>query len=192
MSRNGPDLHSRHVAVRKSPHRFTLTFEPSPELTLGSARLEQQVLRRVANAIRRAKPLALSIDNPKLDATFDEAMASALPALLAWIDALLDAFKKEELHPRAVEEILGISSRERLRWTKVGRLPKAGAGSFRSGPQSIYFSLYAASKIAELAKNREIIHAWRDADAARASQALAEGPQGSSEERQLGIDIKLP
>jgi hypothetical protein len=190
MSPNGPDLHSRYVAVGESLHGVALTYKPSAELTLGSARLETQALSRVANAVRRAKPLAMTIEHPKLEATFDQAMASELPALLARIDALLDAFKKEGLHPRAVEEILGISSRERLRWTKACRLPKAVAGSFRAGPLSIYFAMYAASKIAELAKNPDVIRSWRDADIARASETLAEKPQGNSKERELGIDTK--
>ncbi len=183
MSPNGSDLQSRYVAVREAPDSVALAFEPPVELTLGSARLGEQALWRVANAIRRVKPLALTIDNPKLEARFDKNMTPELPALLARIDAILDGFKKEGLHPRAVEEVLGISSRERLRWTKAGRLPKAGTGSFRAGRQSIYFSLYAAWKIAELARNPGVIRAWRDADMAPASEALAGKPLGDPKER---------
>lgn len=86
--------------------------------------------------------------------------------------AVLDAFGQEQLYPRVVEEILGITSRERRRWTKDGRLHKSGAGSFYRGRQPIHFSLHPALQIAALSKSPEIIESWRKADAKGAGEAV--------------------
>ena len=52
--------------------------------------------------------------------------------IIAEIDSVLDGFARDRVTPRImVEQVLGITTRERLRWTKDGRLPKSGAGSFK-------------------------------------------------------------
>lgn len=96
--------------------------------------------------------------------------AADLAGLLSVIDSVLDEFREERLHPRVVEEILGITPRERRRWTKDGRLPKSGSGSFRRGQNTIHFSLHPARKIAALAGKPGMIETWRQDDAKRLSR----------------------
>jgi hypothetical protein len=90
--------------------------------------------------------------------------------LLSEIDAALDAFRKQRLHPLVVEEILGITASERRRWTKDGRLPQSGMDSFGCGRQSIHFPLRPATKIAELARRPATIEAWRHEDEEQSSR----------------------
>lgn len=87
-------------------------------------------------------------------------------SILAAIDAEVDAFRKERLHPKAVEEILAITARERRRWTKDGRLPTSGHTSFRRGQNFVYLLLYPPDAIASLSEHPDRIEAWRQADQA--------------------------
>jgi len=84
--------------------------------------------------------------------------------IIAEIDIVLDGFARGRVTPRMVEQVLGITTRERLRWSKDGRLPKSGAGSFKRGPRLIYFPLHPAHKIAALAADPSIIAGWRKTD----------------------------
>jgi hypothetical protein len=77
---------------------------------------------------------------------------------------MLDAFRKERLIPKVVEEALGISSCERRRWTKDSRLPKSGTGHFKKGKTVFQFYLHSPKEIAQLAATPEIIAEWRAAD----------------------------
>jgi hypothetical protein len=105
-------------------------------------------------------------DNGKVVAArFDIADTQKIKCALADLDSMLDALTKDRLSPQIVEEILGITSLERKRWNKDGRLPKSGMGSFKKGQQQIYFYLHPFSEIAKLAANPKIIARWREADA---------------------------
>lgn len=99
--------------------------------------------------------------------------------LMSDLDRRVDEFQRGRLHPRVVDEVLEISSRERRRWIKDGRLPISGSGLLRRGKQDIHFPLHPPDKIARLAQDRDIIAEWRERDRAatrdidpRSSQAL--------------------
>ena len=109
-----------------------------------------------------------------------------LPSLLSEIDAALDAFRKQQLHPRVVEEILGITASERRRWTKDGRLPQSGSGSFRRG-QSIHFALHPAAKIAALARQPATIEAWRIEDEKRTSASETQDETCATRKRSVDL-----
>jgi hypothetical protein len=81
----------------------------------------------------------------------------------------LDGFARGRVIPRLVEQVLGITTRERLRWTKDRRLPQSGSGSIKSGPRTIHFLLYPAHKIAQLASDPSVIADWRRADSGDSS-----------------------
>jgi hypothetical protein len=66
-----------------------------------------------------------------------------------------------------VAELLGVSPRDCLRWTKDGRLRVTGAASLRAGPDPAG-AHYPAEEIARLAASASIIAEWRATDAATA------------------------
>ena len=78
---------------------------------------------------------------------------------------MLDAFRKERVIPKIVEEVLGISARERRRWIKDGRLATSGTGQFKKGKTIFQFYLHRVDDIARLVAHPEIIAKWRAADA---------------------------
>lgn len=163
MALAGSQLYSRYLVIGGSPKGILLTFEPAPELTLGSRRRAKEARQSVVSLLKRHGFKAMR-DGEEIRAAVSLCALGNLPGLLSEIDAALDAFRKQRLHPRVVEEILGITSRERRRWTKDGRLPQSGTGSFGRGRQSIHFALHPAAKIAALARQPETIEAWRRKD----------------------------
>jgi len=66
--------------------------------------------------------------------------------------------------PKMVLELLRIQSKERLRWTRDGRLKSVGRLGARNGNGGACRT-YAADDIVELIKHPEIIERWRRADA---------------------------
>lgn len=164
MSESDAKLSSRYATIIDSAKGLSITFRPSSELTLGSSRREKAIKRRVAKLLRNSRPFLLSVDDEQICATFGPDAEGELPAALSAIDASIEAFKEERLYPKVVEEILQITSRERLRWTKDGRLPRSGAAAFGVGQRSIHFALHPVEQIAALSKSPEIIAAWRSAD----------------------------
>ena len=168
-------LRSRHLMIATNDEAISVTYQPPLTLTLGSVTRSRAVRNRVKATLKTAAPLSRTDDGKTIRAQFDVASAPQLKIVIAKIDRLLDRFAKERLTPRMVEEILGISAAERLRWSKDERLPKSGTGSFRQGKQSIHFNLHPPDKIAELAADRSVIAKWREQDAAMFQQRKLEG-----------------
>lgn len=179
MNAAAPIHRSRYGDVAVGPGGLEYSFRPSEELTHGSRQLAKDVCHRVGRLIRRHEPTDLKIRAAQVLAAFDTATQDDLQNLMADIDRCIDVFKKAKLHPRVVDEILGITPRERLRWIKDGRLPISGSGSLRRGRQDIRFPLHPPDKIAAIARCPELIAGWRMRDAEhiappnpRSSQAL--------------------
>jgi len=182
MAPKNPSPAERHLASRSLPHRspiytrygtviesasrLTVTFEFSEELTLGLAHRTREARRRVLKWLRRIDPLTIEKGDGHLNATFSCDVAGALAGALKAIDRDLQALMGERLHPALVEELLGITGRERIRWTKDGRLSSFGRSSFSRGPHSIGYAFYRPSEIIKLVKSPGVIRQWRAADAA--------------------------
>ena len=107
--------------------------------------------RRCFLSLFKRRPVNSWKEGEEVRASFPPRAADNLPELLSEIDAAL----AQRLHPLVVEEILGITASKRRRWTKDGRLPQSGIGSFGCGRQSIHFPLHPATKIAKLAPRPE-------------------------------------
>jgi hypothetical protein len=102
--------------------------------------------------------------NPKLLELTSEARALIEGKLGDLANALAEIAWRP-LTPRLVGAALGISGRERARWTKDGRLPHSGHVVARRGnPFSI--PTYSVEVIEKLAGHPEIVTAWREQDTA--------------------------
>ncbi|WP_150127009.1 hypothetical protein [Sphingomonas panacis] len=89
--------------------------------------------------------------------------------ILRCTDALVGPARRP-LTPRLLMAALSITNKERLRWTKDGRLPRSGSVTIRAAhPVSV--STYGVDTVAELVADPSIIAAWRRADASAERQA---------------------
>jgi len=149
----------RHLAVSTAVTGISIADDFPSALTLHSPTLEKELRRRMQRKLRRWRPAAKAADGRAVTATFED--AEQAEAAIEDIERMLDRFVGERLSPKMVEEILAITPVERSRWTKDGRLPRSGTGSFRKGRHIFQFYLHPAAEIAKLAADPTIISRWR-------------------------------
>jgi len=92
----------------------------------------------------------------------DRRPGSATPMTLA---SMMTRIAARPLPGRVVIQVLGISNRERIRWTKDGRLPAGGFANIRRG-HLMSIPTYDPDRIQAL--TQAVIQSWREADAVKA------------------------
>ena len=163
------DERSRCAELEISDEGFRFACRIPVDATLGSRLREKELRQIVGRMIRHAKPRSLVVKEHEASAMFDRSEPEArIRRLLSDVDRRVDEFRRERLHPRVVDELLGISAHERRRWIKDGRLPVSGSGSFRRGKQVIQFPLHPPDKIARLVEAPNTVAEWRERDRAGA------------------------
>lgn len=87
------------------------------------------------------------------------------------ISALLDGIENLPVIPREIEDILSISTTERHRWLKDGRLPSAGTRTvkLRGRARKITFHVFDPRKVEEIL-NQDLVSIWREDDALTARE----------------------
>lgn len=161
-----PTITSRVLDITLTGNVTEIRFKPDRLLTAGSERRARQAVQIVRSALRRLKNRRLHEDGEGITAQIVEADDVAVESIVATIDHKLDDLGQEPLTAKMAEEILGITSRERVRWSKDGRLPNVGKASFRRGQNRINLFTYSPTAIAELAAAPEVIAKWRTMDGA--------------------------
>jgi hypothetical protein len=157
-------LSSHNLKVVTDREMILISYELSWSITLGSQLREKDLRRRYKARLQRWSPQNIIDAGAIITAYWGMADIERAKSAIAHLDHMLDAFRKERLIPKIVEEILGISARERRRWIKDGRLPKSGTGHFKKGKTVFQFYLHSPEEIAKLAANPKIIAEWREAD----------------------------
>lgn len=97
---------------------------------------------------------------------FDPDSRHAAENLANGIRERLFPIARKPVSQRQVEDILGITSRERIRWGKDGRLPRSGTSRIRKGATEITLWTYPRDAIEYPAANPVEIRRWREEDAA--------------------------
>ncbi len=139
-----------HLSPQKGLNRF-----------LGLRLREAEVKKRIATYLRRLD-IGAYAKAPDVW-IFRRDDIHTVRGIVAEIDAALKIIANRPLTPRLVQNVLGITARERLRWTKDGRLPVKGSISFRRG-QTINIRTYAPDGIAKLLSDPALIASWRAND----------------------------
>lgn len=121
------------------------------------ARELRRVLRR---AIRRhLGPASAAPDGTCAFRSVPET-SNALFDALPRIDRSLMPIVERPLTGTAVQDLLGISARERKQWTADGRLPTQGVNLVRNG-QMLALPTYAPDVVANLLADATLIEGWR-------------------------------
>ncbi len=150
---------SRRPEIAFEGDRLLVSYGGCLEESVLRLREEELVraLRRELKALGEVKPAG-----PRVFAVHGAAPAPMLKAMRR-IDRAIEDIASRPFTPRMVVEILGITPRERIRWTKSGRLPRSGSGTLKAA-RTVTFCIYAAGEIAKLAANPSVIEAWRRVD----------------------------
>jgi hypothetical protein len=96
--------------------------------------------------------------------TIPTAQAAAARLVLLRVVAALAEIASRPLTPRLLAAALSITTKERLRWTKDGRLPRSGAVLVKRA-HVVAVPTYSVSLAEELIARPDILAAWRDRDA---------------------------
>ncbi|MDO8878871.1 MAG: hypothetical protein Q8M24_05130 [Pseudolabrys sp.] len=166
MSIHAPEepLSSRNLVITRDAETVSLHYEIPWSMTLGSKSHEKDLRRRFKARLQRWLPVNIHDAGNVISATWIAKDLENVRSAVQYLDHMLEGFRKERLIPKIVEEALGISSVERKRWIKDGRLSTSGAGHFLKGKTRFQFSMHAPDDIARIAANPEIISAWRQQD----------------------------
>ena len=133
-------------------------------------------LRIAANVLRRSAAKRGGVETVTRDEAVrfrfpvsnEEAFAGFVKRTREHIEQILFA----PLTPKAVDRALGITTRERLRWYKDGRLPTRGRALAGRGKHQIQIPLFAFEDVARLAAEPQIIEGWRSDDRRKHGQRL--------------------
>jgi len=92
-------------------------------------------------------------------------------AVSALVSSLLEGIESLPVIPREIEDILAISSTERRRWLRDGRLASAGTRTvkLRGRAKKITFHVFDPRRVQDLLDG-ELIESWRAEDAVLAAE----------------------
>ena len=146
------------------------TWELPYAATLGSSVRARGLFLEVRARLPAAARKLLSIKARELvlrasgDAGEQSRLAARVADAVAGIEAL-------PVIPREIEDILAISTTERHRWLKDGRLPSAGTRTvrLRGRAKKITFHVFDP-RVVEDILDRDVIEAWREDDAVTAAE----------------------
>jgi len=170
-------LTSQNLTISIAAEVITISYKIAWPMTLGSKSREKDLRRRFKGRLQRWSPNKITDFDNVITALWAMKDAAKARSAIEYLDYMLDGFRKERLAPKIVEEALGISSAERRRWIKDGRLPTSGAGHFLKGKTVFQFSLHAPEDIARIAARPEIIAVWREADNNDSRRLIAPDPE---------------
>jgi hypothetical protein len=125
-----------------------------------------RVLRRRLGKI--GKVLSIQIDPEFIVLLCPCIDRSCCHELIERLDDRVGEIMSRPLHPKLLQSLLGISSQERLRWTKDGRLPRSRNINFRRG-SVVSIASYPIDVVLEISNNPSIIEGWRRCDCEKSS-----------------------
>ncbi len=166
------------VPKQKPPTRLIREWSLSPAATLGSAVRARGILLEVRAHLPFKERTLVDVENgtvvlrvPDDDGDDHRATAEAVTRRLAGIDDL-------PVIPREVEDILSITSSERHRWLKDGRLRSAGTRTvkLRGRARKITFHVFDPRHVEDVL-DRDLPEVWRQEDARTTAENRRRGAQ---------------
>ena len=116
----------------------------------------QRLMRRTTGKVARRSRAVL----------FPEGEEETAQELVRSVNEVLTKIAHKPISQRRVESLLGITSAERRRWSKDGRLKPSGSAQIRRG-SLISLPAYSPVMIEQLLKAPAILAAWRAFDASQ-------------------------
>jgi hypothetical protein len=146
---------------------WALPFAATLGSTVRAVGLFLEVRARLPVAGRKA----LTIKGRELTLRLPQGDAGAFATLSQRITTALEGIESLPLLPREIEDILAISTTERHRWLKDGRLPSAGTRtvSLRGRARKITFHVFEPQLVEDIL-DRGLVDTWREDDAATTAE----------------------
>jgi hypothetical protein len=142
-----------------------------PAATLGSSVRAKGILLEIRARLPFVTRKSLDIMAGALILRLPEDSDEDFQAALAIVCRTLQGIESLPVLPRELEDILTISTTERHRWLKDGRLKSAGTRTvrLRGRAKKITFHVFDPATVEDLL-DRDLVAAWREDDAATAAE----------------------
>ncbi|RWD30241.1 MAG: hypothetical protein EOS22_07245 [Mesorhizobium sp.] len=139
----------------------------SPAATLGSSMRARGIFLEIRARLPPALRNLLHIESRVLTLRLPEGSDADVDAATAIVSKAMQDIEDLPVIPREVEDILTISSGERHRWLKAGRLQSAGTRTvnLRGRARKITFHVFDRRHIEDVL-DRDLVTVWREHDAA--------------------------
>ncbi|MET2828264.1 hypothetical protein [Mesorhizobium shangrilense] len=147
-----------------------------PSATLGSSvrtkGIEREIRARLPWPVRKC----VKAETGRIALRMSEIEADEFKAVSAKISKTLEGIEVLPVLPREVEDILTISSRERHKWLKDGRLQSMGTRTvkMRGRSKAVTFHVFDPRHIEDVL-DRDLATVWREEDAQEASENRRRG-----------------
>ncbi|MBO9097665.1 MULTISPECIES: hypothetical protein [unclassified Rhizobium] len=159
----------------------------SPATTLGSSVRAKGILLEVRARLPLAIRKSLDIDGSILRLVMPETSKTVFRSVSAVVTEALADIESLPVIPREIQDILTITTTERHRWLKDGRLQSAGIRTvrLRGRAKQITFHVFDPRFVEDLL-NRSVVDEWREDDVI----AAAEKRRQASWKRKLTRSLK--
>ncbi len=143
----------------------------SPEATLGSSIRIKGILQEVRTHLPLPVRKLLDLEGASMRLVMPESAKAHFRATCAVVSERLAGIDGLPVIPREIQDILTITTTERHRWLKDGRLPSAGTRTvrLRGRAKQITFHVFDPRLVADLL-DRGAVDDWREEDAIVAAE----------------------
>ena len=158
-----PNLHSTSDLIRV----WQLPYAARLGSSVRSKGIYLEVRARLPTTARKA----LTVSAGELRLRMPEGADDEFLRASSIVSKALESIEDLPVIPREIEDILGISTTERHRWLKDGRLPSIGTRTvkLRGRVKKITFHVFDPRQVEDLL-DRDTIDAWRAEDAEKAAE----------------------
>jgi hypothetical protein len=169
----GWQTYLRRMSSQKNnlPAKLIEVWTLPPAATLGSSVRAKGILLEIRACLPLAMKKSLDIKGGVLVLSMPENADDDFRSASAIVSSTLEGIETLPVIPREIEDILAISTTERHRWLKDGRLQSAGTRTvkLRGRAKKITFHVFDPRRV-EDALDRDLVAAWREEDAATAAE----------------------
>jgi len=181
------------------PVKFVEEWTLPPTATFGSSVRAKGILLEVRSKLLSSSKKRLTLEGMTLVLRMPEDRADEFRTASATVSKTLDGIEEMPVIPREVEDILTISTAERHRWLKDGRLQSAATRTvkLRGRAKKITFHVFEPPHIEDVF-DRDLVTMWREEDAMtaaenrRRSAAKAALRRAQQREDQAASELEAP
>jgi hypothetical protein len=146
--------------------QLTEEWTLSTATTLGSSVRSKGILLETRARLPISARKALDIGASQLTLVMPASAVVEFREVVAIVAKTLEGIESLPVIPREIEDILAISTTERHRWLKDGRLPSAGIRTvrLRGRAREITFHVFDPRMVEDVL-DRDLVGSWREEDA---------------------------
>lgn len=138
---------------------------------LGSSVRSKGIYLEVRARLPKSARKALAVSAGELTLRMAGGLTADFEDAVRVVEKTLVGIEQLPVIPREIEDILSISTTERHRWLKDGRLPSAGTRTVKlpGRAKKITFHVFDPRMVEDLL-DRDVVDAWREEDAERSAE----------------------